>query len=87
MHAQLILQNNKIFIKDCKSKFGTLILIQNSYPICEKSLCLQIGRTFLECSLIGRKEYERLKKEQANTVNEKGSNKTRPLFRILKLII
>jgi hypothetical protein len=87
MHAQLILQDNKIFIKDSKSKFGTLILVQNPYQITEKTVSLQIGRTYLECSLIDMKEYERIKKELAVAALEKSQGmKNKPLFRKIYLI-
>jgi hypothetical protein len=81
MHAQLTLQGNKIFIKDSKSKFGTLILIQKPYEVTEKPICLQIGRSYLECTLITPKEYQKLKKELANTLNEKTQQQMKKLFR------
>jgi hypothetical protein len=59
----LVLTNNKVYVKDLKSKFGTLALIQNDIEIPEKTLYLQIGRTYLELSSINQKEYQRLKKE------------------------
>jgi hypothetical protein len=88
MHAQLVLVNNKIFIKDSKSKFGTLILIQKPYEVTEKPICLQIGRSYLECVIIAPKEYQRLKKEIANSVTEKTQQmKNKQLFRKLILIL
>ena len=62
-HAQLSLVNNKIFIKDLKSKFGTLVLIQQPYEITQKPVCLQIGRTYAECCIIDNKEFLNIKKE------------------------
>ena len=62
-HALLTLSNNKIFIKDLKSKFGTLILVQDDLEMSEKPLYLQIGRTCGEFVMIGFKEYQKLKKE------------------------
>jgi hypothetical protein len=62
-HALLTLQNNKVYIKDLKSKFGTLILVQQELELGEKPLCLQIGRTCGEFVVIGQKEYQKIKKE------------------------
>ena len=60
-HALLTLSNNKIYIKDLKSKFGTLILVQNDLEMSEKPLYLQIGRTCGEFVVIGQKEYHKIK--------------------------
>lgn len=62
-HAYITLSNGKIFIKDSKSKFGTLVLIQDNIELAGKALCLQIGRTYVECQVIGDKECQRIKKE------------------------
>ena len=56
--------SGKLLIKDLKSKFGTLILIKKPLEIKEKKICLQIGRTYIEASLMDFKEYERLKSEK-----------------------
>ena len=57
-------ESGKLLIKDLKSKFGTLILIKKPLEIKEKKICLQIGRTYIEASLMDFKEYERLKSEK-----------------------
>ena len=59
----ITLTDNKIFIKDLKSKFGTLVLIKGFYEIGEKTVCLQIGRTYNECSIMSLKELQKLKNE------------------------
>ena len=71
--------NDKIFIKDLKSKFGTLALIQESYEVTDKNLCLQIGRSYIECNVVGHKEFIKLKTEFAQSISEKSKNKQ--LFR------
>jgi hypothetical protein len=82
MHAQLVLMNNKIFIKDSKSKFGTLILIQQPYEVTERPICLQIGRSYLECCLINGKEYQKIKKELSLAMGEKSQQlKNKQVFR------
>jgi len=62
-HASITLSCGKIFIRDLKSKFGTLVLIQNEIEISEKTISLQIGRTYAEFSAINQKEYQKIKKE------------------------
>jgi hypothetical protein len=74
----LCLMNNKLYIKDLKSKFGTLVLIQD-YEVTQKTLCLQIGRSYTECNIIGHKEYMKLKSEVSVNTNDKAKNKQ--LFR------
>lgn len=50
MHGTITLLNgNRIQLRDLNSKFGTLALIQNDYEIPDKKVCLQIGRSYLEC--------------------------------------
>ena len=61
-------ESGKLLIKDLKSKFGTLILIKKPLEIKEKKICLQIGRTYIEASLIDFKEYERLKNEKKGKI-------------------
>ena len=58
-HACLYLKNNEFYLEDCKSKFGSLLLIQNKIMfIPDKPLSIQIGRfhlnfimnrTFISC--------------------------------------
>ena len=52
-HCKIIKDNNNVFIKDCDSRFGTLILIQNQKLKIHKNLPLyiQIGRSFFEISM------------------------------------
>lgn len=57
-HANLTFKDGKIKIKDMKSKFGTLALIKKEFPILDKKIQLQIGRTYLETCCIDYKEYQ-----------------------------
>ena len=41
----------------------------------DKKIDLQVGRTFIEASLISQKEFERLKKEKKNKALEKEFSK------------
>ena len=56
----------KLLLKDLKSKFGTLVLLKRPIEIKEAKIHLQIGRTYIEASLMGMKEFEKLKKEKKN---------------------
>ncbi len=71
--------NNKIIIKDLKSKFGTLALIRDSYEVTDKTLCLQIGRSYTECNVITHKDFLMYKSVVATAVQDKAKNKQ--LFR------
>jgi hypothetical protein len=62
-HASITLSSGKISIKDLKSKFGTLVLMQNEIDLSEKKICLQIGRTYAEFNAINQKEFQIFKKE------------------------
>ena len=48
-HANLILIENKLYIKDLRSKFGTLVLALKDVEISNKQINLQIGRSYIEC--------------------------------------
>ncbi len=60
-HADLILINNKVYIKDLRSKFGTLVLAQKEIEYNNRKINLQIGRSFIEFSY--SKEIQKAKKE------------------------
>jgi hypothetical protein len=47
-HSCLILQNKKVLLKDLRSKFGTLILVQKEIEVSDQKLSLQIGRSYFE---------------------------------------
>lgn len=57
-------------LRDLKSKFGTLILIKEPILIKEKKIHLQIGRTYIEASLMPMADFEQLKKEKKNKINQ-----------------
>jgi pSer/pThr/pTyr-binding forkhead associated (FHA) protein len=61
-HASLFFESGKIYIRDLKSKFGTLVLIKKQVQIREKVLKVQIGRTCIEAYLLAYSEYEKAKK-------------------------
>ena len=51
VHAELRFEKNKFVIFDNISKFGTLIKVQESIPITESKVAIQIGRTVMICCL------------------------------------
>ena len=51
-----MLSKHKIYLIDYKSKFGTLVLLQNEVEINESKLCLQIGRTLAELIKVLKKD-------------------------------
>lgn len=61
-HASLFFDSGKIYVRDLKSKFGTLVLIKKEVQIKEKVLKVQIGRTCIDAYLLAYSEYEKAKK-------------------------
>ena len=58
------IQSGRLLLRDLKSKFGTLVLIKKPLIIKERKIHLQIGRTYIEASLMSMKDFEKLKKEK-----------------------
>ena len=58
------LNSGGLLLRDLKSKFGTLVLLKKPLNIKERKIHLQIGRTYIEASLMSMKEFEKLKKEK-----------------------
>ena len=50
-HCALRIKNKKIFLEDCSSKFGTLVLIQSEQLrlVEQLKLYMQVGRSFIRC--------------------------------------
>ena len=75
MHSKLTFNFEKksLLIRDCGSKFGTLVLIKNQFELKEKeSLTMQIGRTVLTATVTkcNKKKSLGYKKEINNIENE-----------------
>jgi hypothetical protein len=52
-HAEIIIHENKIFVQDYKSKFGTQILVKVAQPLDRTDMMknmFQVGRTWLMAS-------------------------------------
>ncbi len=56
--------SGRLLLRNLKSKFGTLVLLKRPFVIKNKKIDLQVGRTFIEASLINMKEFEMLKREK-----------------------
>ena len=52
-HCALRINNKKIFLEDCSSKFGTLVLIQSEQLrlVEQLKLFMQVGRSFIRCNV------------------------------------
>ena len=72
-HAKLRydVDSGTILLRDLKSKFGTLILIKKPLLIKEKKIHIQIGRTYIEGWLMGIEEFNKLRKEKKNKLQNK----------------
>ena len=72
-HAKLRydIEKGTILLRDLKSKFGTLILIKKPLQIKEKKIHIQIGRTYIEGWLMGMEEFNKLRKEKKNKMQNK----------------
>jgi predicted component of type VI protein secretion system len=60
VHAEVRYENNKFYIKDMKSKFGTLIKFKEEYNI-RDGLSLQYGRVCLQFNI--KKEQPKNKQD------------------------
>ena len=69
-HACLKYDSNTggLLLRDLRSKFGTLVLLKRPLTIKERKIHLQIGRTYIEASLMNMKEFEKLKKDKKQKV-------------------
>ena len=65
-HALLKLIDGKICIQNISQKFGTLILVKSPIQILNKTIYLQVGRTYIEACLMDKTEFDEKIKEQKN---------------------
>ena len=75
MHSKLNFNFDKksLLIRDCDSKFGTLVLIKNKFELKEReSLTIQIGRSLINAKVIkyNKKKIFGFKKVLDNKENE-----------------
>ena len=61
-HALLIFQNEKICIRNLSKKYGTLVLVKKPIKILDKTIYLQVGRTYIEASLVSKGEFDKKSK-------------------------
>jgi len=73
-HACLVMSNKKIMLRDLKSKFGTLLLLQKDVDLsANRKLSLQIGRTYFESNYFGTKEAKIKEKNLLALANAKAN--------------
>jgi len=60
-----------IIIQNWESKYGTLILVRKPIKILDKKIYLQVGKTYIEASLMDKKEFEKIQSEKKNDKSEK----------------
>ena len=77
-HAQLKYnaEDGTILIRDLKSKFGTLILIKKPLLIKERTIHIQIGRTYIEGRLMSVEEFHKIRLEKKNKLKDKEHHHT-----------
>ena len=77
-HAQLKYnaEDGTILIRDLKSKFGTLILIKKPLLIKERTIHIQIGRTYIEGRLMTVEEFHKIRLEKKNKLKDKEHHHT-----------
>jgi len=78
-HSYIMLNKDKIYLHDFKSKFGTLVLMQKEIEISENKMSLQIGRTLAEIKINVKKDSKQ------NIANFKIENNLKLAKKNLKL--
>ena len=54
VHSKIYFKDDKFFLEDCGSKFGTLVLVKDELEINDNNKILQIGRTLISTSISNR---------------------------------
>ena len=62
-HAIIENKNGQLLLKNNKGIYGTLVLIKNSLKMKEKKINLQVGKVFIEASLMKKKDFDLIKNE------------------------
>ena len=86
IHAILEYKNNKIFLYDNNSKYGTLYLIRDSVKVSLKNISLQIGRTYCDIVKIDSsvKNYKNFLKIHFNKNSELNSSNSQNKINLLE---
>jgi len=78
VHSKIYFQENKLFLEDCGSKFGTLVLAKDEVEINTDNKILQIGRTLVSSSIGIATPMKELKSESkvlnSDSKNNENSN-------------
>ena len=75
-------ETKSLLIKDCDSKFGTLVLIKNPFELKEKeSLVIQSGRTLIKAK-VNEKEKKKIFKTQKIEIKKENKNENNNIIKI-----
>ena len=64
-------ENGQITIQNWTGKYGTLILIRKPFKILDKTIYLQVGKAYIEASLMNIEEYKKIIKEKIDIEQNK----------------
>jgi hypothetical protein len=63
------MNKDKVYFHDLKSKFGSLVLMQNDVEMSENKLSIQIGRTLVEVKMCPGNNLKPQQEEKMGNVN------------------
>jgi len=74
VHSKIYFLENKLYLEDCGSKFGTLVLAKDEVEINAENKILQIGRTLISSSIGISSPVKEMKSENKVTNNDTKPN-------------
>jgi len=75
IHSKIYFSDNKLYLEDCGSKFGTLVLAKEEVEINENVKILQIGRTLVSSQLTTSANIQKLNEVKISIQDSKSDNK------------
>jgi len=74
VHSKIYFQENKLYLEDCGSKFGTLVLAKDEVEMTVDNKILQIGRTLISSCLGAISPMKEIKNENKVTNSDSKQN-------------
>jgi len=75
VHSKIYFMDNKLYLEDCGSKFGTLVLAKDEVEITNENKILQIGRTLISSSVGQNSPIKEVKSDiKLNNTDTKPNN-------------
>jgi len=74
VHSKIYFQENKLYLEDCGSKFGTLVLAKDEVEMSVDNKILQIGRTLISSCLGAISPLKEMKNENKVTNSDSKQN-------------